>query len=163
MTSVIKEYPDDALAAQPIGYWSGEAYRTIVGRIREDLAVEGLTQPHWWILNHVAGAPATWDRAGLIRRLARFDDLGTDFDDVIDDLLRRGWLAQEQGQEQGQGQQDATFVLTEAGEAGRQRATDRGQRTNAQIHDGITPTEYVAALNVLRRMIANLGGDSNLP
>ncbi|CAO5227309.1 hypothetical protein [Frankia sp. AgKG'84/4] len=56
--------------------------------------------------------------------------------------------------------QDETFVITESGEAGRTRAADRAHRALAQLHDGIAPHEYVAALNVLRRMIANLGGDA---
>jgi len=150
----IKEYPNEVLAAQPIGYWSGEAYRRVVGRIRADLATEGLTQPHWWILNHVAGSPEEWDRARLMHRLARFDDLDIDFEGVFDDLLDRGWITQAQ---------DGTFIITEAGEAGRTRAADRAHQALAQLHDGIAPHEYVAALNVLRRMIANLGGDADLP
>ncbi|ONH26975.1 MarR family transcriptional regulator [Pseudofrankia asymbiotica] len=154
MVTGLTEYPDEVLAAQPIGYWSGEAYRRVVGRIRADLATEGLTQPHWWILNHVAGDPAGWDRARLIHRLARFDDLDIDFDGVIDDLLNRGWMTQSPVD---------TFVITEAGEAGRTRAADRARQAQAQIHAGIAPHEYVAALNVLRRMIANLDGDADLP
>jgi hypothetical protein len=31
------------------------------------------------------------------------------------------------------------------------------------MHEGIGTDEYVVALNVLRRMIANLGGNSDLP
>jgi hypothetical protein len=31
------------------------------------------------------------------------------------------------------------------------------------MHEGVTPAEYAAALTVLRRMIHNLGGDSDLP
>ncbi|MBL7492997.1 winged helix-turn-helix transcriptional regulator [Frankia sp. AgB1.9] len=154
MVAELRAYPHEALAAQPIGYWSGETYRRVVGRIRADLATEGLTQPHWWILNHVAGEAARWDRATLTHRLAPFDDLDIDFDGVIDDLLDRGWMTRTQAE---------TFVLTEAGEAGRTRAADRAHRAQAQLHDGIASHEYVAALNVLRRMIANLGGDADLP
>ncbi|MCK9894449.1 MarR family transcriptional regulator [Frankia sp. AgB32] len=154
MTPHVPEYPDEVLARQPIGYWTGEAYRTIVGQIRADLAVEGLTQPHWWILNHVAGDSGTWDRDGLVRRLARFDDLDTDFDAVLDDLLGRGWLARSPA---------GAFVLTARGEAGRQRAAERGARTNARIHEGISAQGYAAALTVLRRMIANLDGEADLP
>jgi hypothetical protein len=89
---VMKEYAPEQLASQPIGYWSGEAYRSVVGRIRAELAVEGLTQPHWWTLNHVAGAPHEWNRAKLAEKLKRFDDLGVDFDGVFDDLVSRGWM-----------------------------------------------------------------------
>ncbi|WP_163549550.1 MarR family transcriptional regulator [Candidatus Frankia nodulisporulans] len=158
MATDITPHPDEVLARQPAGYWTGAAHRTIVGRIRAELAVDDLTQPHWWILNHVAGAPARWDRPGLIRRLARFDDLGTDFDAVLDDLLARGWLTPSP-----QPAGTPVFTLTEAGEAGRARAAERTQQAHAQMHQGITTEQYAAALTVLRRMIANLDGDAELP
>lgn len=154
MGTNLTDYSDEVLAAQPIGYWSGETYRRVVGRIRADLATENLTQPHWWILNHVGSGPGQWDRKDLIARLAPFDDLGLDLDGVLDDLLERGWLTETPTQ---------TFVLTEAGEAGRSRAADRGQQAQAQVHDGIAPHEFVAAINVLRRVIGNLGGNPDLP
>ncbi|GAA4563359.1 hypothetical protein GCM10023176_07160 [Micromonospora coerulea] len=153
MSVVLKEYSQDKLASQPIGYWSGEAYRRVVGRIRAELAVEDLTQPHWWTLNHVAGSPGSWSRADLAERLAPFDDLGIDFDEVFNDLIARGWMRED----------GATLVLTELGEAGRLRAKARNARAHEQMHEGIGTAEYVAALNVLRRMIANLGGDGDLP
>ncbi|EIV92957.1 hypothetical protein [Frankia sp. QA3] len=150
---VMKEYSLEELASQPLGYWSGEAYRRVVGRIRAELAVENLTQPHWWTLNHVAGAPGRWGRAKLAERLAPFDDLGIDIDGVLIDLIARGWMQEAGG----------TLTLTEAGEAGRLRARDRSARAHEQIHEGIDTAEYVAALNVLRRVVANLGGNSDLP
>nr|MDT0665211.1 MarR family winged helix-turn-helix transcriptional regulator [Micromonospora sp. DSM 115978] len=158
MTTNVKEYPQDVLAAQPAGYWTGEAYRVIVGRIRAELGVDGLTQPHWWTLNHVGGAPGEWSRATLVERLRPFvdlgSDLGIDLDGVLDDLVDRGWLREADG---------ADLTLTDAGEAGRQRAWHRLTPVLDQTHRGIEPAEYVAALNVLRRMIANLGGNSDLP
>ncbi len=154
MTTQVPEYPDEALARQPIGYWSGETYRTIVAQIRADLAVGRLTQPHWWILNHVAGDPGVWDRDGLVRRLTRFDDLGTDIEAVLDDLVARDWLTRSPS---------GAFTLTARGETGRVRAAERVARTNARVHDGISEQAYEATLTVLRRMIANLGGDADLP
>ncbi|GIG89393.1 MarR family winged helix-turn-helix transcriptional regulator [Plantactinospora endophytica] len=150
---VVKQYSEAELAAQPIGYWSGAAYRTVVGRIRAELAVEQLSQPHWWTLNHVAGAPGTWSRTALTERLQPFDDLGIDFAEMLDDLAGRGWLVEEDGK----------LSLTEAGEAGRLRAKERVGRAHEQMHRGISSTEYVATLNVLRRFIDNLDGDSDLP
>jgi len=150
---LMKEYTSAELASQPIGYWTGEAHRRVVGRIRSDLALEGLTQPHWWTLNHVAGAPGTLTRAALAERLQPFDDQGTDFEAVFDDLITRGWLAATAG----------TLTTTEAGEAGRLRAATRGQRANELMHDGVDPADYAVAVNVLRRVIGNLGGSSDLP
>lgn len=149
----LKEYPQEELAAQPIGAWSGEAYRLVVGAIRAQLAVEGLTQPHWWTLNHAAGDPGRWTRAALVERFARYEDLGLDFDVVFDDLVARGWLTEDEG----------VMTLTEAGEAGRLRARERNLRVHQQVHAGVDTADFVTTINVLRRMVANLGGDGNLP
>ncbi|WP_320069206.1 hypothetical protein [Micromonospora sp. RTGN7] len=149
----IKEYGREELAAQPIGWWSGEAYRRVVGEIRAALAVEQLIQPHWWTLNHVAGDPGRWGRATLAERLIPYDDLGTELGGVFDDLIGRGWLTEEAG----------AFTLTEAGEAGRLRARDRTSRVKERMHAGIAPDEYAATIDVLRRVVANLGGNGNLP
>ncbi|MGV9455185.1 MarR family transcriptional regulator [Streptomyces sp. NPDC003635] len=149
----LKEYTQQELAAQPIGAWSGEAYRLVVGAIRTQLAVEGLTQPHWWTLNHAAAAPGRWTRAALVERLARYEDLGIDFDAVFDDLVARGWLTEDAG----------AMTLTEAGETGRLRARERNLRVQQQVHASVDTADFVTTINVLRRMVANLGGDGNLP
>ncbi|SHL48776.1 MarR family transcriptional regulator [Streptomyces yunnanensis] len=149
----LKEYPQEQLAAQPIGAWSGEAYRRVVGALRARLAVEDLTQPHWWTLNHVAGAPGRWTRETLIERLAQYEDLGIDFHDVFDDLVARGWLTEDAG----------AMTLTGAGEAGRLRAGERNLRVHRQMHEGVATADFVTTINVLRRMVANLGGDGDLP
>ncbi|MFE0450738.1 MarR family winged helix-turn-helix transcriptional regulator [Streptomyces sp. NPDC058914] len=149
----IKEYSQEQLAAQPIGWWSSEAGRRVVGALRERLAVEDLTQPHWWTLNHVAGQPGRWTRAGLTERLTPYDDLGTDFTAVFDDLVARGWMTEEAG----------VLTLTEEGEAGRVRARERNRRVHEQMREGIDPADYATTVDVLRRMVANLGGNGDLP
>jgi hypothetical protein len=55
------------------------------------------------------------------------------------------------------------MTLTEAGEKGRLRARERNLRVHRQVHEGIDPADFVTTINVLRRMVANLGGDGNLP
>lgn len=149
----LREYSQEELAAQPIGAWSGEAYRRVVGALRAQLAVEDLTQPHWWTLNHVAGDPGRWTRAALVERLAPYEDLGIDFNGVFDDLVGRGWLVEDAG----------AMTLTEAGEAGRLRAAERNSRVHRQVHEGIDTADFVTTVNVLRRMVANLGGNGDLP
>jgi hypothetical protein len=150
----VRDYSTDELAAQPIGYWSGETYRTVVGRIRADLALESLTQPHWWILNHVDAGPGSWTQASLTERLQPFDDQDTDFAAVFDDLMARDWIIVH-----GHG----TMTLSAAGREGLERARTRGRAGNAQALAGISTEEYVATLNVLRRIIDNLGGNSDIP
>jgi hypothetical protein len=150
----MKTYSEEELTAQPIGYWTGAAYRAVVGRIRAELAVEQLTQPHWWVLNHVAGAPGTWRRAGLTERLKPFDDQQTDFPTVFNDLEKRGWL---------QSTPDGSLTLTDEGDQGLSRARERNKQAHTQMHKDITPKEYAATLTILRKVIDNLGGDSDLP
>ncbi|MEU3840079.1 MarR family transcriptional regulator [Streptomyces sp. NPDC028635] len=148
----LKQYAAAELAAQPIGAWTGEAYRRVVGALRAQLAVENLTQPHWWTLNHVAAEPGKWTRAALTARLARYEDLGIGFDDVYDDLVDRGWLTEDGG-----------MRLTEAGEAGRLRARERNLSVHQRMHEGVAEADFVTAIDVLRRVVDNLGGDGNLP
>ena len=149
----VRDYSPEQIAAQPIGAWTGEAYRHVVGALREQLAAEELTQPHWWTLNHAAEDPGRWARPELTKRLAPYEDLGIDFDGVYNDLVARGWLSEEGG----------SMTLTEAGEAGRVRAADRNLAAHQQMHQGIDTADFVITVNVLRRVVANLGGNGNLP
>jgi hypothetical protein len=150
----LRDHPDEELAAQPIGAWTGEAYRRVVGAIRAQLAVEDLTQPHWWTLNHASGAPSHWTRASLTTRLTPYDDQSTDFDAVYDDLKARGWLREDPR---------GGMTLTEEGEAARLRARERNLRVHTRTHEGVSRADFITTINVLRRMVANLGGNGNLP
>ncbi|MFG2709675.1 MarR family transcriptional regulator [Streptomyces goshikiensis] len=149
----IKTYPQDRLAAQPIGYWTRETAHLVISALRAALAEEHLTQPHWWTLNHVAGAPGTWRREPLTEKLAPFDDQDTDFNAVYDDLATRGWPTETNG----------TLTLTTAGEAGRQRAHTRNAAVHTRAREGIDDATYAATINTLRRLTANLGGNGDLP
>lgn len=149
----IKEYPQDQLAAQPIGYWTREAANLVIGSLRTALAEENLTQPHWWTLNHIAGTPGQWTRTTLTAKLAPFDDQRTDFDTVYTDLTTRGWLTETAG----------TLTLTEDGEAARLRARARNAKVHARMREGIDDATYAATINTLRRLVANLGGHGDLP
>ncbi|MFD4180653.1 hypothetical protein [Rhodococcus sp. NPDC058514] len=148
------DYSDDVIAAQPMGYWTDLAGRTIIGALRAQLAVEQLTQPHWWTLNHVSGSPGAWSRATLAERLREFADEGTDFGTVVDDLTDRGWLRVDEA---------GALTLTDEGEAGRRRAHERNATAHQRMREGVPTADYVATVNVLRRMVANLDGRTDLP
>ncbi|MCX5196657.1 MarR family transcriptional regulator [Streptomyces sp. NBC_00249] len=149
----IKEYPEEQVAAQAIGYWTGAANRIIVGGLRTALAEESLTQPHWWILNHIAGAPDEWTAATLTAKLTPYDDQNLDFDAIHTDLADRGWTRTSGDR----------LTLTPAGEAARERARTRNAKVHATMRAGVPDTDYAATINVLRRLIHNLGGASDLP
>ncbi|MFR9726132.1 MarR family winged helix-turn-helix transcriptional regulator [Streptomyces sp. MS19] len=149
----VTQYTEAELAAQPVGYWATEASRLVLAAIRAELAAEDLTQPHWWTLNHVSGAPGTWTRAALTERLAPFDQQDSDFPAMLDDLVARRWLTE----------RDGLLALAPDGEAGLSRARERVGRAHAALRDGIPDAAYAAMIDTLRRIVGNLGGDSDLP
>ena len=116
-----------------------------------------LTQPHWWILNHVAGAPgnveprrphsSAWP--AFVRPRHRTSTRSSN------DLVTRGWLEERAG--------TLNAHRSRRGRASPREGTERQDARSRRTRASISTDEYVAALNVLRRMIANLGGNSDLP
>ncbi|MER5885497.1 MarR family winged helix-turn-helix transcriptional regulator [Streptomyces sp. NPDC001941] len=138
---------DDALATQPIGYWSGLVHEAVTRHLRDSLARRDVTQPQYWVLNRLHGDPGTPSREDVVAQLTPLADGPHDMARVVDQLLYRGWLAQD-----GEGR----LSLTDAGE--RARAGLRAHMTDlrAVVHEGVGDEEYAAALKVLRRMVANV-------
>jgi hypothetical protein len=58
---------------------------------------------------------------------------------------------------------EGSLDLTASGVATLERARELSATTLARTMAEIGDDEYVAALNVLRRIIDNLGGDSDVP
>lgn len=141
---------DDALATQPIGYWSGLAHAAVTRHLRDAMARIDVTQPQYWVLNRVNGGAAAPSREEVVSQLTPLADGPHEIARVVDQLLHRGWL-----------RADATgrLHLTDAGEAARVRLRALVTDLRDEVHEGISDEEYVAALKVLRRMIANVRGD----
>ncbi|KOG90181.1 MarR family winged helix-turn-helix transcriptional regulator [Streptomyces varsoviensis] len=140
---------DEELAWQPIGYWSGVAHQAVITYIRDAMARAGITQPQWWILNQVEGAPAGRTREELEEALANVAGDRYEIYRSVDIMLHREWLVTAE---------DGRLRLTDAGRATKARIKERVIAIRGEMHDGITDEEYVAALKVLRRMIRNTGG-----
>jgi hypothetical protein len=153
MTATV--YSREELGRQPIGYWSGEAYRRVADAIRAGLAATGLTQPQWWILNRIEDSSRTWTRAGLVEELTPFSRREEDRDvaDELDGLVAAG-LAAADG--------DAV-TRTAAGSERLAAARDRNGRAHRDMLTGIDDDEYATTIDVLRRIVGNLGGDARLP
>ena len=136
---------EEALAAQPIGYWSGAVHKAVVTRLRDAMATMDVTQPQWWTLTRVdAGGGLT--RVDVTTQLGDVADSPHEVPRAIDQLLHRGWIAAGDA---------GRLHLTDAGRAAQGRIRELVAGLRAEIHDGIPDEEYVAALKVLRRMIAN--------
>ncbi len=143
--------PNNEVTSQPIGYWTGEAYRLIAGAIRDSLATEGLTQPQWWMLNHVA--KDQWTSAALLEKLApvNANEQNLDLVQELDGLLQRGWLTDHPATQE--------LSLTPEGEEGRRRTWDRNGATHRHMIAGVSDREYDDCIRVLQRIVGNLGGD----
>ncbi|MEE1755707.1 MarR family winged helix-turn-helix transcriptional regulator [Streptomyces sp. SP18CS02] len=140
---------DKDLATQPFGYWGGRAHKAVINHIRDAMARVDVTQPQWWTLNRVdaegAGHPT---REDVITGLAEIADTPYDASRAVDHLLHRGWIAVDTD--------GRRLHLTEDGRAAKARIKTLVTELRAEIHTGIGDEEYVAALKVLRRMIANV-------
>ncbi|MFC5660262.1 MarR family winged helix-turn-helix transcriptional regulator [Streptomyces nogalater] len=141
---------DDMLATQPIGYWSGLVHATVTRYLRDAMAKLDVTQPQYWVLNRVNGGPAAPSREEVVAQLTHLADGPHEIARVVDQLLHREWLRIDDGQ---------LLHLTDAGEAARARLRELATEVRAVVHKGISDDEYVAALKVLRTMVANVEGD----
>lgn len=88
-------YSQEDLAKQPIGYWSGEAYRRVAEALRQSLAANGLTQPQWWVLNRLDDTSRTWTRSELVEELAPYSEKeeGRSVADEVERLIDEGLVA----------------------------------------------------------------------
>ncbi|MEU9703340.1 MarR family transcriptional regulator [Streptomyces sp. NPDC047981] len=138
---------DDMLATQPVGYWVGLAHAAVTRHLRDAMAKVDVTQPHYWVLNRVDGGPTAPSRGEVVGQLTHLADGPHEIGRAVDQLLHRAWLRLDDGE---------LLHLTAAGEAARARLRALVTEVRAVVHRGIGDDEYVAALKVLRRMVANV-------
>lgn len=138
---------DGMLASQPVGYWTGLAHTTVTRHLRDAMARIDATQPQYWVLNCVH----SWDAAPSVKEVAAqltpLADGPHEIRRVVDQLLHRGWLRADAS---------GRLHLTDAGEAARVRLRALVTEVRAVVHEGVGDEEYVAALRVLRTMVANV-------
>ncbi|MEU8890637.1 MarR family transcriptional regulator [Streptomyces sp. NPDC048442] len=135
---------DADLASQPVAYWTGVASTAVKNLLRDSMARFDVTQPQWWVLNRIGAGGSS--REQLVEQLAAVADNPYDTSRVVDQLLHRGWLAADGS---------SRLSLTDAGHAGKAQIKELVTGLRAQVHEGVSDEEYVAALKVLRRMTAN--------
>ncbi|MGW4380416.1 MarR family winged helix-turn-helix transcriptional regulator [Kitasatospora sp. NPDC004531] len=140
---------DDTLATQPIGYWCGLTHAAVTRQLRDAMARIDATQPQYWVLNRVNGGPTAPSREEVAAQLTHLADGPHEIARAVDQLLHRGWLRTDD---------DRRLHLTDPGESARLRLRELATETRAVVHRGISDEEYVAALKVLRTMLANVEG-----
>jgi hypothetical protein len=139
--------PAGGPAHYPIGYWLKRLDGAIDGALAATLAAESLARRHWQTLNLLHETPS--DRPGLAEALQPFWGPGAiGLAEVLGDLERRAEVVEDEGR----------YALTATGEATRAKIADRVEVTRSRLVDGVAREEYLATVEVLRRMTANLEG-----
>jgi hypothetical protein len=137
--------PTDGPAGYPIGYWLKRLDAAIDGALAATLADEGLARRHWQTMNFLHEGPG--DRPGLAEALRPFWGQGAiTLDEVLSDLESRALILDDSG----------LCTLTATGEATRTRIAEQVDLTRSQLVDGVAREEYLATVQVLQRMTANL-------
>jgi DNA-binding MarR family transcriptional regulator len=134
-----------ASTGYPIGYWLKRLDRAIDDALEPTLAAEHLTRRHWQTLNFLHQGPN--DATALAEALRPFwaQDAIT-LAEVLRDLEQRALVANQRGQ----------YALTPMGTGTRARIAEQVDVTRRRLVDGVTREEYLAAVDVLQRMTANL-------
>jgi hypothetical protein len=137
--------PSQGPAGYPIGYWLKRLDRAIDGALETTLAAEGLTRRHWQALNFLHDGPT--DAPALAEALRPFWGQATiTLTDVLGDLEHRELTVSDGGR----------YALTAAGRAVRLTIAERVDVTRRRLVDGVSHEEYLAIVEVLRHMTANL-------
>jgi DNA-binding MarR family transcriptional regulator len=131
----------------PIGYWLKRLDRAIDGALDATLAAEDLTRRHWQTMSFLNEGPS--DAPALAEALRPFWGQGAiTLDEVLSDLERRALVANDGGR----------YELTALGTATRAKLAEQVDVTRRRLVDGVTQQEYLATVEVLQRMTANLEG-----
>jgi hypothetical protein len=131
----------------PIGYWLKRLDRAIDGALDSTLAAEDLARRHWQTMNFLHERPS--DAPALAEALRPFWGQGAiTLDEVLGDLERRALVAVDGGR----------YALTAAGKATRAKIAEHVDVTRRRLVDGVTREQYLATVEVLQRMTANLEG-----
>ena len=134
-------------AGYPIGYWLKRLDRAIDGALEPTLAAEDLTRRHWQTMNFLHQGPS--DARALAEALRPFWGQGAiTLDKVLSDLERRALVVNDGGH----------YALTASGKATRAKIAEHADVTRRRLVDGVAREEYLATVEVLQRMTANLEG-----
>jgi hypothetical protein len=137
----------DGSAGYPIGYWLKRLDGAIDGALASTLDAEGLARRHWQVMNVLHEGAS--DGPGLTDALAPFWRQGAiTLDEVLSDLERRELVAND----------GTLYALTADGKTIRAMVAEKVDVTRSRLVDGIAREEYLATVQVLQRMTANLEG-----
>ncbi|GGT32887.1 MarR family winged helix-turn-helix transcriptional regulator [Nonomuraea spiralis] len=115
---------------RPIGYWVKHLDNLLDDAMGQALAAYGTSRRDWQLLSAAA-------RDGSAAMLAPFDGV----EEAVQSLTSKGWLADGR--------------LTDEGRAAHAAVSEHVMHFRRRITEGVSPQEYLATVDVLRRMAAN--------
>jgi DNA-binding MarR family transcriptional regulator len=150
-TTMFEHLAEQQSAQRPIGYWLRRADQAITAHVDEVHGDKGVSRVHWQVLHLI-------QQGGAVTAQSVFEEMrdfvrASEFDAVVRELERRGWIAHRLDT-------PATPVL-ELTEPGRRFHSDVMQAqtdVRQRAMEGITPEEYATTVRVLQRIVSNLGG-----
>jgi DNA-binding PadR family transcriptional regulator len=134
---------------RPIGYWLKKLDRLIDGQFEHQLGGVGLSRGQWQLLNLLEDGPRSVPE--LQTALQPFvQDAPADLDEATSGLVTRGWADL----------RDNLVTLTDTGQAQFELIKTKIAELRQTLTAGISPEEYQATTDVLRRMAANLESET---
>jgi DNA-binding MarR family transcriptional regulator len=130
----------------PIGYWLKQADKVLTEQINQAQAVHGVSRTEWQILNLLKeNGRAT--KESIFEILRTFVD-ASEFQEIINRLIERGWIDAEVG--------CGDYQLTDIGEAQHERIFTTQKEVRQRAMQGISQDEYATVIRVLQQMVENL-------
>jgi hypothetical protein len=148
--------PMRADADQVAAYWTRMAYESIIAFTRREQAKRGFSQPQFWILRHLSPDDLSSNGEGMTvpqleRAMTAYIRPEDDLSEETEALVARGWLRRNE---------DGRLWPTADGEAARLEMKQYAPEIRAMIHAGVDDADYVKALQVLQKLIANTTADA---
>lgn len=133
----------------PIGYWIKQADRILTSEIDRAQAENGLSRTEWQIL-HMLHQVTAASRSRIVETLSPFADEAS-IRTTLARLANRGLT-------RASAAADPEYRLTDEGRHLHEKALATQNEIRQQAVSGIGEAEYVTAVDVLRKIVANLNG-----
>jgi len=132
---------------RPIGYWLKALDQLINEQFDAILEEHGVTRRQWQVMSLLSSEPAS--RIQLDQALAPFltGAEPESLDEQVGELMDSGWVEL----------REALFQLTDVGQTSFARLGEVVGRSRDTLAKGISSEEYAQTLDVLERMVRNLG------
>lgn len=142
---------DADVTAQPVAYWTGVAYESVIAFIRAKQAALGFTQPQFWLLRNLSKNDISSDGQGMTvpdlqQAMSSYLRVEDDLAAEAEVMLDRGWLTRDA---------EGRLWLTDAGEEARVAFKQHTPAIREAIHRGIDDADYATTVKVLQQMIRN--------